>query len=148
MIDVEMSFGKAEMETKRLVLPVAKYSFMVDDIKPGNTQAGRPTWSWKLRVTSCDAHPELVGRNTFINTVLPWLDPATGKIDTSGMFVLVGLLGGLCMGWKGTQFDDTPALYMGGTATADVSVKVRTVKDQATGNEEQIEDNTYKWIKK
>ena len=141
MIDVGMSYEEAVKSTGRLVLPVGRYELQVSDIRPGNTSEGRPQWGWEFNVLGSDSHPEMIGKKVFINSVLPWISPTDGKVDTSGLFILIGILGGIGMPWTGSSFDDTPSLYIGAIGRADVKVSV--IKNGQYAGDSQ---NSYKWI--
>ena len=148
MIDVGMDYETAVKATGRLILPVGRYELQVSEIRPSNTQEGRPQWGWEFNILNSDTHPEFIGRKIFINSVLPWLDPSTGKIDTSGLFVLIGngkndagILGGIGKRWQGNSFDDTPQLYIGTIGKADVKVSI--IKKGTYAGQEQ---NTFAWI--
>ncbi len=105
MIDMGVDFEDVKNSDSFEPVPSATYEFQVRDIKFKETgehskTPGRPMLCWEIELIN---DPAVAGRRLFYNTVLPWVNPATGQQDTAGCGLLVAMAKGVGKPWTGTQ---------------------------------------------
>src|SRR3990167_6368876 len=125
-IEIGLNFLVAEKEAEEGLKPVppADYSFLVEgvEIKASGEMSktpGRPYLNWTLSIIN---HPEYSGKKLFYSSPLPWQNPLSGKLETSGINFLVDMCKSLGQPWSGERIQTE--MYIGRTGTARVSQKV------------------------
>ena len=138
MIDLGIGYNQAKKDSSIAPVPANMYSFVVEEITLGESQAGRPKMTWWLRIEN---NPEFEGRRLPYNVSLPWVDPATGIHTTAGIGFLVDIIEAIGASWgeDGTLPDVETFYGMRGF--------MRVGQKPRKGEPETI-DNTIKFPKK
>lgn len=144
-LDIELTFEKAKELSALKPISPGTYEFSVARIEVGNTAVGRPQWTCFLKV---EGSPEYNNRELRYNVPLPWIDPITGKVDVSGIGLLVNLVQGVGATWFGDlkNHDVQDALRLsliGARGFMRVGIRKRVRED--TG--EEVEENTVRVVK-
>jgi len=126
-IEIGLDFAEAEREVEEQRRPASQgdYTLQVDappDLKASGQQSkspGRPYLNWRLSIINDSSFQ---GKKVFYSTPLPWTNPTTQQLETSGINFLVDLTKALGKPWAGGKLQ-TEA-YVGLTCKARVGVKM------------------------
>jgi len=108
-IDVCIDFQKAEAEVEESRKPPAPSNYearcVAADVKnsgPNSKMPGRPYINWTVEIINS---PDFNGKKIFHMTQLPWANPDTGEIVTSGIGFLVDLTKAMNKPWVGGKLE-------------------------------------------
>ena len=108
MIDVEigndgLTFDLLSKSARIAPVEPGTKEFVIEEITPGVTNAGRPRWLVWLRIVNDEKYP-----NTRLpySVILPWINPQTGTWDMSNSFLLINLAKGTNVSWQGDFRND------------------------------------------
>jgi len=125
-VNIGLDFLAAEQEAEEALKPIPPfdYTFQVEGIEPklsGLTSKtpGRPYLNWTLSIINS---PEYSGKKLFYSTPLPYHNPSSGKLETSGINFLVDMCKALGRPWQGGTFQTE--LYIGAVGNARVGQRV------------------------
>jgi hypothetical protein len=143
-VEKELSFEIAEEVSRLEPVEPGVYEFVVDRIDDSNTSEGRPRWLVLLRIIN---NPRYGNRVLVYNVVLPWVNPATGQWDVSGIGLLTQLCNGVGKRWIGDLKRDEVKLALKNSlagATGFMRVGHRTYNDPTTG--EKVKANSVRIV--
>jgi len=150
MIDLGLNQDQMEHLSRPPLVPDGSYEFTVDHIdelnlNPDGTPDGlaRPRLVWWLRVIN---RPD-INRMVRYSTPLPWKDPKTGEIITSGIGFLNDILSGINVQLSGTKLAPKETYY-GRTGIMKLGQKIRAKVNPADPEEEEVIDQSVRIVTK
>ena len=119
---LDFAAAEKEVEESRKPLPESDYQFRIDSVehKIGQT-SGRPYLNWTMVVIN---HSEYSNKKFFYSTPLPWVNPQTQKLESTGLNFLVDLCKATGKPWSGGGLQTER--YIGAVGNARLIIKMDT----------------------
>ena len=117
---LDFAAAEREVEESRKPLPESDYQFRIDSVEHKIGQAsGRPYLNWTMVVIN---HSEYSNKKFFYSTPLPWVNPQTQKLESTGLNFLVDLCKAVGKPWSGGKL--LTEMYIGAIGSAKIGIKL------------------------
>ena len=122
MEGLDFASAEKEVEESRKPLPEGDYQVQIESVehKVGK-ESGRPYLNWMLNVFN---NAQYNGKKIFYSTPLPWTNPSSGKLESTGLNFLVDLCKAFGKPWEGGKLQTEQ--YIGAMGNARVAIKMDT----------------------